>query len=192
MTSSNVQGYAQALANFCTTNGISGVDFDCEEFTSATDNPTQQALVGTLIKDFKTINPNFQTSLDTNAGFGPNYPWQGIVQNIMNAAVYTNPTTNQPTSGVDRVNIMAYFNPMSDEQGWITGWASWLKSNYNLSPAQISVGLDPSSGAYNANTFATWAAQQGYSTFLWNYDPNQQSVSDSTASGILSAYQEVA
>ena len=192
LTSSNVQGFASALANFCTTNGISGVDFDCEKFTSATDNPTEQALVGTLIKDFKTINPNFQTSLDTNAGFGPNFPWQGVVQNIMNAAIYTNPTTNQPTSGVDRVNIMAYFNPLSDEEGWVTGWASWLKTNYNLGPSQISVGIDPASGAYSPTAFATWAAKQGYSTFLWNYDPNQQAASNATATSILTAYKTAA
>ncbi len=192
LTSSNVQSFAQTLANFCTTNGISGVDFDCEEFTSATDNPTQQALVGTLIKDFKTINPNFQTSLDTNAGFGSGFPWQGIVQNIMNNAIYTNPTTGKPTSGVDRVNIMAYFNPLSDEQGWVTGWAQWLKANYNFSPAQISVGMDPSAGAYSTTAFATWAGQQGYSTFLWNYDPSQQSTSDATSTSVLSAYQAAA
>ena len=189
LTSSNVQSFAQALANFCVANKLSGVDFDCEEFTSPTDNPTQQALVGTLIKDFKEINPNFQTSLDTNAGFGPNFPWQGIVQNIMNAAVYTNPTTGQPTSGVDRVNIMAYFNSLSDEQGWVTGWAAWLKTNYNLSPAQITVGMDPAADAYDPTAFAAWAAQQGYSTFMWEYDPNQQSTSDTTASSILAAYK---
>lgn len=189
LTSSNVQSYAQALANFCISNGISGVDFDCEEFTSATDKPAQQALVGTLIKDFKQINPNFQTSLDTNAGFGPNFPWQGIVQNIMNAAIYTNPTTGKPTSGVDRVNIMAYFNSLSDEQGWVTGWATWLKQAYGLSPAQIGVGMDPSSGAYSTTQFATWAAKQGYSTFLWNYDPNQQAASDATTTSVLTAYK---
>ncbi|WP_068468898.1 glycosyl hydrolase family 18 protein [Candidatus Protochlamydia phocaeensis] len=192
LTSNNVQSFAQALANFCTSNGISGVDFDCEKFTSATDHPDQQALVGTLIKEFKMINPNFQTSLDTNAGFGPNFPWQGIVQNIMNAAIYSNPTTNQPTSGVDRVNIMAYFNSLSDEQGWVTGWADWLKSNYNLDPAQITVGMDPASGAYDTTAFAAWAAQKGYSTFLWNYDPNQQAASDAIAKNVLAAYQSEA
>ncbi len=192
LTNSNVQGFANALATFCTSNGISGVDFDCEEFTSPTTNPTQQALVGTLIKDFKTINPNFQTSLDTNAGFGPNFPWQGIVQNIMNAAIYTNPTTHQPTSGVDRVNIMAYFNSLSDEQGWVTGWATWLKSAYNLGPSQISVGMDPAAGTYSPTAFAAWAAQQGYSTFLWNFDPNQQAASNASATSILTAYKSVA
>lgn len=188
LTNNNVQGFAQALANFCTTNGLDGVDFDCEEFTSAQDKPVQQALVGTLIKDFKTINPNFQTSLDTNAGFGPNFPWQGIVQNIMNASLYTDPTTGKTVCGVDRLNIMAYFNSMSDEQGWVTGWANWLKNNYNFASSQITVGLDPAAGAYNSNSFAAWAAQQGYSTYLWDYDPANPSQSNQIATGILNAY----
>lgn len=37
-----------------------------------------------------------------------------------------------------------------------------------------------------------WAAQQGYSTFLWNYDPNQQTASDTTAASILTAYNAAA
>lgn len=189
LTSSNVQGFAQALANFCNTHGVDGVDFDCEEFTSGQNNPTQQALVGTLIKNFKLINPNFQTSLDTNAGFGPNFPWQGIVQNILNASAYTNPTTGKTTCGVDRIYIMAYYNSQSDEQGWVTGWANWLKTNYNFTPAQITVGLNPSSGTYNANSFAAWAAQQGYSTSFWNYDPANPTQSNQVGTGILNAYK---
>lgn len=188
LTGSNVQGFAQALATFCTKNGVDGVDFDCEEFTSAQDHPAQQALVGTLIKDFKQINPNFLTSLDTNAGFGPNFPWQGIVQNIMNASIYTNPTTGKSTAGVDRVYIMAYFNNMSDEQGWVTGWANWLKATYNFSPSQITVGLDPAANAYDPKAFAAWAAKQGYSTSLWDYDPANPTQSDLIANGILNSY----
>lgn len=188
LTSSNVQNFAQALANYCNTNGLDGVDFDCEEFTSAQDKPSQQALVGTLIKDFKTINPNFQTSLDTNAGFGTNFPWQGIVQNILNASLYTNPTTGKTACGIDRVYIMAYFNTLSDEQGWVTGWANWLKTNYNFTPSQVTVGLDPAAGAYDPNAFAAWAAKQGYSTSFWDYDPGNPTQSNQTAAGILNAY----
>lgn len=176
------------MANYCNTNHLDGVDFDCEEFTSAQDKPAQQALVGTLIKDFKTINPNFQTSLDTNAGFGSNFPWQGIVQNIMNASIYTDPTTGKTASGVDRLYIMSYFNSMQDEQGWITGWANWMKTNYNFAPSQITVGLDPAAGAYDSNAFAAWAAQQGYSTSYWDYNPGNPTQSDQIATGIQNAY----
>lgn len=188
LTQNNVQSFAQTLVNYCNTHGLNGVDFDCEEFTSATDRPAQQALVGTLIKDCKLLNPNFQTSLDTNAGFGPNFPWQGIVQNIMNAAVYTNPTTSKQTSGVDRVNIMAYFNSLSDEKGWVTGWANWLQSTYNFKPSQVGVGMFPGAGAYDPTAFAAWAAQQGYSTYIWNYDPANPTQSDKTTTGVLNAY----
>lgn len=188
LTNSNVQGFAQALNNFCTQNGLNGVDFDCEEFTSAQDKPAQQALVGTLIKDFKTLNPTMHTSLCTNAGFGPNYPWQGIVQNILNAATTTNPTTGKSTCAVDRLYIMSYFNAMSDEQGWITGWANWLKANYNFSPSQITVGLNSASQAYNVSAFASWAASQGYSTSYWDYDPGNQTASDQNTLAIQSSY----
>lgn len=188
LTNDNVQNFAQSLADFCQKYQLDGVDFDCEEFTSSTDNPAQQALVGTLIKDFKTINPDFQTSLDTNAGFGSNYQWPGIAQNILNASLYTDPTTGKTACGIDRLYIMAYFNSMSDEQNWISGWANLMKTNYDFTPAQITVGLDPSSGAYDSNAFASWAASQGYSTSFWNYDPNNETQSNNIANGIFNAY----
>jgi len=189
LTSANVQSFSQTLANFCNTHGVDGVDFDCEEFTSGTDRPAQQALVGTFIKDFKMINPNFQTSLDTNAGFGPYFPWQGVVQNIMNAALITDPATNKTTSAVDRVYVMSYYNTLADEQGWITGWANWLKTTYNFSPAQITVGLNSASNAYNVQTFAAWAASKGYSTSYWEYDPANPTQSNLATNSILTAYK---
>lgn len=188
LTSSNVQSFAQAFANFCTLHKVDGVDFDVEEFTSAQDKPAQQALVGTLIKDFKSINPAFQTSLCTNAGFGPNFPWPGIVQNILNASMSTNASTNTKSCGVDKLYIMAYFNPLADEQGWVTGWANWLKTNYNFAPSQITVGLNSQSQAYNVSTFAAWAASNGFSTSYWEYDPALSSQSNAMTSSILSAY----
>lgn len=190
LTASNVKGFAQALSSFCTTHGADGIDFDVEEFSSATDKPAQQALVGNLIKEFKAINPNYLTSLCTNAGFGPNFPWQGIVQNIMNASLTTDPVTNKTTCGVDRLYIMSYFNSLSDEQGWVTGWANWLKSTYNLGPSQVTVGLNVFANAYDVSAFAAWAAQKGYSTSFWDYDPGNPTQSSQNANTILNAYQK--
>jgi Cellulose binding domain/Glycosyl hydrolases family 18 len=110
LTAANISAFAQGMANFCHTYGLVGVDFDYEEFASA----AQETLVGTLIKEFKAIDPSFQTSLCTNAGFGPNYPWQQAVENILNAAVIA-----PGNCAVDRVYIMSYYDSMQDEENWI-------------------------------------------------------------------------
>lgn len=128
--------------------------------------------------------------MDTNAGFGPNFPWQGIVQNILNASIYTDPKTGKTAWGVDRVAIMAYFNTLSDEQGWVTGWANWLKTNYTLAPSQVTVGLDPAAGTYYVSAFAAWAAKQGYSTSYWDYDPGNPTQSNQIATSFLNAYNK--
>lgn len=189
LTSSNVKAFAQAFATFCNTNRLSGVDFDCEQFTSPQDKPAQQALVGTLIKEFKLLNPQFEATLCTNAGFGPNFPWPGIVQNIMNASIYTDPVTQKTVCGVDRLYIMAYFNTLSDEKGWVSGWAEWLKTNYKFTPAQVTVGMTADGNAYDVKAFAAWAASQGYSTCYWPYDPARPAASNTLLNSVSTAYK---
>ncbi|MBA3721875.1 MAG: hypothetical protein H0W88_05690 [Parachlamydiaceae bacterium] len=189
LTNSNVAGFAQALANFCYLHGADGIDFDVENFTSAQDRPAQQALVGMLIKDFKNINPNFQTSLCTNAGFGPYYPWPGIVQNILNAATTTALATNKKTCALDRLYIMSYFNSLSDEQGWINGWADMMKTNYGFTPAQITVGLNSETTSYDVNAFAKWAGSKGFSTAVWPYNPAISAQSNQLTNSVLNAYK---
>jgi len=90
-----------------------------------------------------------------------------------------------------RLYIMSYFNPMPDEQGWVNGWANWLKTTYNFAPAQVTVGLDGAANAYDVNAFAAWAAAQGYSTSYWEYDPAQAAASNAATSGIYNAYHAV-
>jgi hypothetical protein len=163
LTASNVQAFAQGMVNFCHTHGLIGVDFDYEEYAST----AQETLVGTLIKNFKTIDPKLQTSLCTNAGFGPNYPWQAVVQTILNAA-----TIAPGNCAVDRLYIMSYYNPIQDEENWILGWANWLEQNYGFTPARVSVGIDDfDASAYDPVAFAAWAASQGFSTAHWAFDP---------------------
>lgn len=169
LTSTNVNAFAQGLADFCHAHGLIGIDFDYEEYASA----AQETLVGTLIKQFKTIDPNLQTSICTNAGFGPNYPWQQVVQNILDAAMIA-----PNNSAVDRVYIMTYYDSMQNEENWVVGsdgnggWANWLKTNYGFSRNRISIGIDDfDAHAYDPVAFAAWATSQGFSTAHWAFDP---------------------
>ncbi|MBA2726884.1 MAG: cellulose binding domain-containing protein [Parachlamydiaceae bacterium] len=159
----NVHAFAQGLVDFCHAHGLIGVDFDYEAFSS----DEQENLVGMLIKEFKTIDPNLESSLCSNAGFGPNFPWQAAVQNILNAA-----TMAPGHSAVDRFYIMSYYNSMQEEQNWINGWADWLITNYGFTPARVAVGIDDyDAHAYDPVAFAAWAATMGYSTAHWAFDP---------------------
>jgi len=163
LTTSNSQAFAQGMADFCHAHGVVGVDFDYEAFGSE----EQEVLVGTLIKQFKALDPNFQTSLCTNAGFGPNFPWQAVVKTIMDAAAIS-----PGISALDRLYVMSYYNSIEDEKVWVTGWANWMIQNYGFTPARISVGIDDfDAHAYDPVVFRAWAASQGYSTAHWAFDP---------------------
>lgn len=163
LTSANVHDFAKGMVDYCHAHGLVGIDFDYEEFLST----EQENLVGLLIKEFKTIDPNLQTSLCTNAGFGPNYPWQPVIKTILDAATIT--TGN---CAVDKLYIMSYYDPMENEQNWILGWAEWLEANYGFTPARVSVGIDDfDAHAYDPVAFAAWAASKGFSTSHWAFDP---------------------
>jgi len=167
LTTANTMSYAQGLVDYCHAHGLSGIDFDYEAYTS----DAQQAIVGTLIKQFKTIDPNMQTSLCSNAGFGGSYPWKDKVQRVLDAATTTS-ASGVKNCAVDKLYIMSYYNPMADEQGWILGWSNWLQTNYGFTPARVSVGIDDfDASAYDPNVFMAWAAQQGFSTGHWAFDP---------------------
>jgi hypothetical protein len=163
LTESNVPAFAQGMVDFCHTYGLIGIDFDYEEFAST----AQETLVGALIKNFKTIDPSLQTSLCTNAGFGPNYPWQAVVKSILDAAMIS-----PGNCALDRLYVMSYYNPIQDEQNWVLGWANWVEQNYGFNPARVSVGIDDfDAHAYDPVAFAAWAASNGFSTAHWAFDP---------------------
>jgi hypothetical protein len=169
LTSQNIQAFAQGMVDFCHAHGLAGVDFDYEAFVSA----DQEALVGALIKAFKILDPNLQTSLCTNAGFGPNFPWQQAVKNILDAAMIA-----PNHCAVDKVYIMSYYNSQQDEEDWIVGpdgnggWANWLQTNYGFSRDRIAVGIDDfDAHAYDPAAFAAWAVSQGFGTAHWAFDP---------------------
>lgn len=163
LTLANTQAFAEGMVAFCHKNGLAGVDFDYEAFASA----EQETLVGTLIKQFKTLDPTLQASLCTNSGFGPHVPWQAAVKNILDAA-----TVLSGECLVDRLYIMSYYNPIHKEQAWVDGWATWVIQNYGFTPARVSVGIDDfDAHAYDPEEFAAWAASKGYSTAHWAFDP---------------------
>jgi hypothetical protein len=188
----SVQAYAQALADFCFKHGLNGVDFDYEGTASPKSGPEQQALVGALIKAFKKINPKFQTCLCTNAGFGPGFQWQGVVKNILDAACFADPAIPHKTNAVDRLYIMSYDSPLEVEQGWVTGWAHWVKKDYSFLPSQITVGINNTDHhAYDIEKFAAWAGSQGYSTCYWAWNPANTEKSNRSTSEIRAAYRGI-
>lgn len=191
LTRENVRSFAQALADFCRAHAIDGVDFDYEGTTSPKSGPEQQALVGTLIKEFKSINPKFQTSLCTNAGFGDGFEWPGVVKNIFDGASTIDPHTGTKICAVERLYIMSYDSPLEKEKIWVTGWAKWLNKDYDFTPSQITVGLNNTDHhAYDIALFAEWAGRQGYSTCYWTWDPATMEKSNASTNQILSIYKK--
>jgi hypothetical protein len=84
---------------------------------------------------------------------------------------------------------MSYYNPLADEEGWVTQWASWLKTNYNFAPSQVTVGLDDfDANAYSIADFAQWAYQQGFSTGYWAWNPATPGVSNQSSQVIWDIY----
>lgn len=181
LTESNVGDYAKGLYDYCMKNHIDGIDFDYEAFKST----DQEVLVGKLIKEFKDLGPSLETSLCCNAGFGPNYPWQAIVQTIMDAA------TENGKCALDRLDIMSYYNTLSDEEGWLKGWAQWLKDRYDFCPSRVTVGIDNfDAHAYNVADLAQWAKDQGFSTSYWAWNPTQIDTSNSNTNEIWNIYNK--
>jgi hypothetical protein len=163
LTAQNVKTFALGLADFCHSHNVVGIDFDYEAFGSE----DQEVLVGTLIKEFKAIDSNLQTSFCTNAGFGPNFPWQAVVKTVFDAA-----TIAPGNCAVDRLYVMSYYDPIESEKTWVTGWANWVIQNYGFTPTRVSVGIDDfDAHAYDPVVFKAWAASQGYSTAHWAFDP---------------------
>lgn len=163
LTMANTQAFAQGMVDFCHAHGLVGVDFDYEVWGP----DAQEVLVGTLIKQFKMLDPSMQTSLCTNAGFGTNFPWQPHIQRIMDAA-----TIAPGNCAVDRLYIMSYYDPMENEKMWILGWADWVMQRYSMPRSHVSVGIDDfDAHAYDPVVFANWALSNGFSTAHWAFDP---------------------
>lgn len=174
----NIQDFANTLSDFCTKHGLCGVDFDFEEYSSV-----DPVLVGQLIKEFKTLSPDLEASLCTNAGFEK---WKGVVGEILDATV-----DEDGKSLLDRLYVMSYYDSLDKEEGWLTQWAGWGKEKYGLSPSQISVGLDDTDAhANDIEKFSEWAASQGFSTAYWEWNPATKDSSNASTSKIITHYNK--
>lgn len=189
LTTSNVFGFAKALVDFCTSFGLDGVDFDIEEFKSKEDRKEQQKLCGQFIKEFKALNPQLSSSLCTNAGFGPYFPWPGVVENIFEGASTIDPISGKKASAIDRLYIMSYYDPIENEKKWILGWYDWLKMHYSYEAHQVTVGIDDKDAhAYDIREMAAFAAEHGFSTGYWEFDPARAADSNNSTHAIEDAY----
>ncbi|NGX60332.1 MAG: hypothetical protein KR126chlam3_01505 [Chlamydiae bacterium] len=176
----NTQAFAQMMVAFCQQHNLAGVDFDYEELKS----PEQEALVGQLIKEFRTLDPNLEASLCTNAGFDA---WKGGVQTILDA------TSNNGKSLLSRLYIMSYYDPLDQEEGFIAQWADWVKSSYGFTASQVTVGLDDfDANAYDIGEFAKWAGTNGFSTGYWAWNPATPDQSNASALKVLNSYKPLA
>ena len=177
LTDDNAEAFGQMLASYCKSQGLLGVDFDYEVFTS----PEQETLVGRCILAFKQSSPNLQASLCTNAGFSS---WQKGVQQIVDT------TVSGGKCLLDRLYIMSYYDSLASEEGYVLQWAEWMKKTYSFSPSQITVGIDSfDAHAYKIDDFSKWAASQGFSTGYWAWNPADPSNSNTQTETILKAYQ---
>ncbi|MCP4216399.1 MAG: hypothetical protein GY765_17245, partial [bacterium] len=158
LTDANVDKFADALAAFCKTTGLDGIDFDWEP---ASDEATKARgnLVGDLIAKLKGKNSKLQTSLCTNASFW----WHNQAE-----YVYGTAGTN-----LDVHNIMAYYKS-EEVKPWLEDWIPWDEKK-GIAKAQINVGMDCLSPALadNIKTFAGLAKSMGLSTNLWNWNPKK-------------------
>ncbi len=163
LTADNINDYAKGIIDFCHDHGLAGVDLDYEE------SPTvaQEKLVGQLIKALKTFDQDLQVTMCANAGFGPNYPWESVVETILDNAVIT-----KGDCPIDYLYAMTYYNPMPQEQQWALGWRDMLINRYNCPSQALAVGIDFfDSHAYDPLTFAQWAVDNGMSTAVWAANP---------------------
>jgi len=175
LTSENIQEFAQMMVDFCHEYNLAGVDFDYEEFKAE-----QEPLVGQLIKEFRTLGPDLQASLCTNAG---SY-WQKDVQRILD------PTKVNGKSLLSRLYIMDYTGTLEIAEGYVTPWISWVKDNYKMSPSQVTVGMAGLNGpTYSLADFSEWTAKEGLSTNYWAWDPAAPSTSNERTLEILSNYK---
>jgi DNA repair ATPase RecN len=173
---------AQGLSDFCKKYNLDGVDFDFEEWGQGAGQAPLENLVGTLIKDFKQLNPTLDATLCTNAGTN----WQADMKNILD---FTKDDSGKTL--VDRVYIMSYYDPIQNEKGWLLNWANWLETQYGFTKPQITVGLDDTDAhAYAIADLAKWAKDQGFSTGYWEWNPTTESSSNNSTKTIWDIYHQ--
>jgi hypothetical protein len=174
LTNANIDQYAQAIVNFCHDHHLAGVDLDYEEFKSQ----EQEVLVGKLIKAIKSIDESVAVTMCANAGYGPSYPWETVVQTILDAAV-----VEKGKCPVDYLYTMTYYNPIDQEMQWALGWRDMLQTRYNCPSQALGVGVDFfDAHAYDPTVFAKWAFDNQMSVAIWATNPADKANVDEVSS----------
>lgn len=165
LTAENVTSFAQALVDLCRTTGADGADFD-EEL----EDTTAASFAGEMAGKFKDLAPDLATSCCVYGGCDANGPWHTCNTAFLSAAV-----TSQNWCAIDRVYVMTYWDycPISQNEGFMTAWNTWLAQQHGFTSARISAGVDPTDSTTSPNdgTLNTWisfAYQNGFSTAIWD------------------------
>lgn len=164
LNSGNIDGFAQALANICSQTGANGIDFD-EEL----EDTGVAALAGQLAAAYKAVSPDAEISFCVFGGINNQGPMHQVDKVFLENAMLGG------KSVVDRVYVMSYYDGCTLQQNeqFMLNWMTWLQQNFNFSPSQISIGVDPN----DPNTSPTdgslkawieFAKAHGFSTAIWD------------------------
>lgn len=185
LTSNNVNDFAQAMVDLCHKTTADGVDFD-EELE---DTGIAQ-LAGQMAGKVKDLDGSLATSYcvyGACSSSGPGHP--------TNAVFLQYAVTSNNSSAIDRVYVMAYYDGYTlqqNEQAMLS-WNTWLAAQYGFTSARISAGLDPNDPITSSNdgSLTTWvqfAAQNAFSTAIWDQLGVDDYVSNSWGTQVENIY----
>ena len=90
---------------------------------------------------------------------------------------------------------MTYWDycPLSQNEGFMTSWNTWLAQQHGFTPARISAGVDPtdpttSPNDGSLNTWISFAAQNSFSTAIWDQYGVDNYVANSWGTVVKSIY----
>ncbi len=185
LNSDNVDSFAQALVDLCRTTGADGADFDYEM-----DDTTPASFAGTMAGKFKDLAPDLATSCCVFGGCDASGPWHACNTSFLAAAV-----TSQNWCAIDRVYVMTYWDgcPLSQNEGFMTSWNTWLTQQHGFTSARISAGIDPTDPNTlpnsGLNTWIGFASQNGFSTAIWDQEGVDNYVANSWGTVVRNIYQ---
>ncbi|MBX9741915.1 MAG: hypothetical protein K2W99_00005 [Chthoniobacterales bacterium] len=165
LTDDNINDFAQALVNICQQTTADGIDFDQE-----LEDTTIAQRAGKLAGAFKDKLPNASTSYCVYGGCDANGPWHETNKVFLQYAV-----TSQNWCAIDRVYVMTYYDgcSLSQNEGFMTSWNTWLGAQHGFTASRISAGVDPndpttSPNDGSLNTWIDFAAGNQFGTAIWD------------------------
>ncbi len=164
LTDDNLEAYAKALNDFCKATDASGIDFD-EELVNDDASAIRAGKLAGLLKD---LNPDLQLSCCLGLWIDETGPrWAN------NRLFLENAKCKDGSSAIDRAYMMDYEDGATPEENmaFINLWKDWLKTNCNMDPSQISVGIEPDDSTISQTGSDAWikfAKDNGFSTAIWD------------------------